>query len=124
MTENDEPWFIAKDVCDILEISNPSDALKRLDDDERSRFNLGRQGETNIVNDGDYCPSNCRWVTRAENMRNTSRTHPITINGKTQCASDWIKELGIGKSTFYAALRKGPSTCSSASRPWKRVRDE
>ncbi len=49
--ENGEPWFVAKDVCDILEISNPSDALKRLDDDDRSRFNLGRQGETNIVNE-------------------------------------------------------------------------
>lgn len=46
-----EPWFVAKDVCNILEISNPSDALKRLDDDERARFNLGRQGETNIVNE-------------------------------------------------------------------------
>ena len=46
-----EPWFVTKDVCAILEISNPSDALKRLDDDERSRFNLGRQGETNIVNE-------------------------------------------------------------------------
>ena len=49
--EAGEPWFVAKDVCDILEISNPSDVLKRLDDDERSRFNLGRQGETNIVNE-------------------------------------------------------------------------
>lgn len=49
--ENGEPWFVAKDVCDILEISNPSDALKRLDADERSRFNLGRQGETNIINE-------------------------------------------------------------------------
>lgn len=49
--ENGEPWFVAKDVCDILEISNPSDALKRLDDDERSKFNLGRQGETNIINE-------------------------------------------------------------------------
>lgn len=49
--EAGEPWFVAKDVCDILEISNPSDALKRLDDDERSMFNLGRQGETNIVNE-------------------------------------------------------------------------
>lgn len=49
--EAGEPWSVAKDVCDILEISNPSDALKRLDDDERSRFNLGRQGETNIVNE-------------------------------------------------------------------------
>lgn len=49
--KNNEPWFVAKDVCDVLEIKNTSDALKRLDDDERSRFNLGRQGETNIINE-------------------------------------------------------------------------
>ena len=46
-----EPWFVAKDVCDILGHSNVSMALDRLDDDERSKFNLGRQGETNIVNE-------------------------------------------------------------------------
>lgn len=49
--EAGEPWFIAKDVCDILGHSNVSMALDRLDDDERSKFNLGRQGETNIVNE-------------------------------------------------------------------------
>lgn len=31
-----EPWFVAKDVCEVLEIGNPSDAIKRLDDDERT----------------------------------------------------------------------------------------
>ena len=46
-----EPWFVAKDVCDILGHSNVSMVLDRLDDDERSKFNLGRQGETNIVNE-------------------------------------------------------------------------
>lgn len=49
--EAGEPWFVAKDVCDILEISNVTMALQKLDDDERSKFNLGRQGETNIVNE-------------------------------------------------------------------------
>lgn len=49
--ENGEPWFVAKDVCDILGHSNVSMALDRLDDDERSKSNLGRQGETNIVNE-------------------------------------------------------------------------
>lgn len=49
--QDNEPWFVAKDVCDCLEIKNTTDALKRLDDDERARFNLGRQGETNIVNE-------------------------------------------------------------------------
>lgn len=49
--EDGEPWFVAKDVCDILGHSNVSMALDRLDDDERSKFNLGRQGNTNIVNE-------------------------------------------------------------------------
>jgi anti-repressor protein len=30
-----EPWFVAKDVCDILEIENPRDAMARLEPDER-----------------------------------------------------------------------------------------
>lgn len=37
--ENGDPWFVAKDVCNILEISNPSDALQSLYDDEKT--NLG-----------------------------------------------------------------------------------
>lgn len=37
--KNGDPWFVAKDVCDILKISNPSDALQSLEDDEKT--NLG-----------------------------------------------------------------------------------
>ena len=49
---NNEPWFIASDVCRALEIANTSDAIKRLDDDEKSKFNLGLSGgETNCVNE-------------------------------------------------------------------------
>lgn len=49
--ENGDPWFVAKDICNILGHSNVSMALDRIDDDERAKFNLGRQGETNIVNE-------------------------------------------------------------------------
>lgn len=41
--EAGEPWFVAKDVCDALELSNVSQALTRLDDDEKSSI---------ILNDG------------------------------------------------------------------------
>lgn len=51
MLVDGEPWFVAKDVCDALDLSNPSVAVSALDDDERSKFNLGRQGETNIVSE-------------------------------------------------------------------------
>ena len=48
---NDEPWFVAMDVTRILNLSNTTVALSRLDEDERSKFNLGRQGKANIVNE-------------------------------------------------------------------------
>ena len=35
-----EPWFVAKDVCDVLELSNVGQALARLDDDEKSSITL------------------------------------------------------------------------------------
>lgn len=46
-----EPWFVAADVCQILDLTNPTMALNRLDEDERSKLNLGRQGEVNVVNE-------------------------------------------------------------------------
>jgi prophage antirepressor-like protein len=49
--KNNEPWFVAKDVCEVLEINNVTQAISRLDEDERSMFNIGRQGESNIVNE-------------------------------------------------------------------------
>ena len=49
--KDDQIWFVAKDVCDSLNIKNTTDTIKRLDDDERTRFNLGRAGKTNFVNE-------------------------------------------------------------------------
>ena len=34
-----EPWFVAKDVCDVLELSDVNKTTARLDDDEK----LGRK---------------------------------------------------------------------------------
>ena len=48
---NKEPWFVAADICKALDIKNVTQAINRLDEDERSMFNIGRQGETNIVNE-------------------------------------------------------------------------
>lgn len=40
---NGEPWFVAKDVCDILGIKNNRDAIRRLDDDEKATSVLPTQ---------------------------------------------------------------------------------
>lgn len=41
-----EPLFKAKEVAEIIGLTNPSDLIQRVDEDERAKFNLGRQGET------------------------------------------------------------------------------
>ena len=49
---DNEPWFVASDVCKSLDIKNATDTLKRLDEDEKSRVNLGLPGgATNCVNE-------------------------------------------------------------------------
>ena len=32
--QGDDPWFVAKDVCDCLDLSNNRGAIASLDDDE------------------------------------------------------------------------------------------
>ena len=47
---NNQPYWVLKDVCDILELSNPTVVANRLEDDEVTKFNLGGlSGETNII---------------------------------------------------------------------------
>lgn len=49
-----EPWFVAADVCRILEHSNPTMAMDGLEPFERAKFNLGRQGEANIISESGF----------------------------------------------------------------------
>ena len=51
---NNEPWFVAKDVCDILGTTNPTMAMDGLEEFERAKFNLGRQGEANIISESGF----------------------------------------------------------------------
>ncbi|MBZ3666650.1 phage repressor protein [Pseudomonas monteilii] len=46
-----EPWFVAADVCRVLEVGNTTQAVQALDEDERAMFNIGRQGNANLVNE-------------------------------------------------------------------------
>lgn len=49
VTVNDEPMFCLIDICKALEMSNPTMVAQRLDEDERTKLDLGRQGETNFI---------------------------------------------------------------------------
>lgn len=52
VTKDNEPWFVASDICKVLDLSNPTMAMERLDEDEKSKLNLGLSGgATNCVNE-------------------------------------------------------------------------
>lgn len=46
-----EPWFVLKDVCDVLGLNNPTIVAERLDEDERAKSDLGRQGAGWVINE-------------------------------------------------------------------------
>lgn len=52
--KGEEPWFIAADVCDVLELANNRQVVSRLDDDEKgvvSMDTLGGSQEMTIINE-------------------------------------------------------------------------
>lgn len=52
-------------------------------------------------NDGDYCPENCRFVTRSVNMRNTRRNNNVTFNGQTRCLTEWAEILQVNRYSLF-----------------------
>lgn len=49
-----------------------------------------------IDNDGDYCPENCRWITKKENCRNRDNGKEFVYHGeKYKCLSKFCEENNI-----------------------------
>jgi prophage antirepressor-like protein len=55
LLKDNQPWWVLKDVCDILQLTTPTRVAERLEDDEVSLThiadNLGRKQETLIINE-------------------------------------------------------------------------
>ena len=61
-----------------------------------------------IDNSSNYTPGNCKWATRAEQARNTSKVVNITFRGKTMCLRQWAASLGINHQSLSRRLKRLP----------------
>jgi hypothetical protein len=57
---------------------------------------------------GNYEPSNCRWVPLEHQMRNRRGVHRITFQGETKCLTEWAESLGVGRWVMTRRLKLLP----------------
>ena len=60
-----------------------------------------------IDNDRGYQPDNVRWVTRADNNRNSRRCVMVEVNGESKPINVWAKQHGIPYVTVKQRRRNG-----------------
>lgn len=67
---------------------------------------VGMEIERRDNNKG-YSSDNCYWATRKQQMRNTRWNRMLTHDGRTQCMSAWIEEIGLLRSTLENRIKDG-----------------
>lgn len=59
-----------------------------------------------INNNGNYEPSNCRWVSQKVQQNNRTNNTIYTLGKETHTLSEWSEITGIGRSTISARILK------------------
>lgn len=58
-------------------------------------------------NNGDYEPSNCKWVLNRLQHRNKRSNRLVTIGGSTRCISEWSEITGVSPNGLKKRIKNG-----------------
>jgi hypothetical protein len=56
---------------------------------------------------GNYEPSNCRWITNNKQCRNRRSNHLITYKNETLTLKEWSEKLGFSYSALCSRIKRG-----------------
>lgn len=70
-----------------------------------------------INNDKGYMPGNVRWVTQAENNRNSRRCHVVTIDGISKPIFEWLAHFKLNRRTYDARIMRGMRIVDALTTP-------
>lgn len=85
---------------------------------ERGKCTLDR-----IDNDGNYEPSNCRWITMLEQSNNTRSNRCFEIDGVTKTLSEWCREYGnVCVQSVWRRVKKGMDIKTALTKPMRKNR--
>ena len=76
-----------------------------------------------IDTNGDYEPSNCRWISMREQCKNRRSNVRITYHGITKIASEWSEFFGVSSDFFNQRLRKGWDAVKAIEKPCRGKED-
>ena len=58
-------------------------------------------------NNGPYSKANCRWTDAFTQAANSRRAVQVKLRGKTQCISEWCREMGVSYGLYKARMKRG-----------------
>ena len=77
---------------------------------ENFRNDMGEcpQGKSldRIDTDGNYDPSNCRWVSQKEQCNNKRTNIKLEYLGQIKTVAEWAESLGISRYTLYSRVKR------------------
>jgi hypothetical protein len=85
---------------------------ERWNDFKNFMLDMGRKPDSKFTIErdnvnGNYEPTNCRWISRKDQGRNKRNSVLVTYNGKKMLLIDLVEELGLSRNIVYQRLKLG-----------------